>query len=252
MAPFEDYIFNVFAAEINSWKGAWAQDIYALGFLIYLEDQDLRLPVVGLVYNTNQQWEKCNANMLSKFTDSAKVPEQLEGIREETKWLFDYWLQHDLWVRNQLAMVAKSRYGPRLDPEGALLRRAWIDSLNLWYTDEAEDADFDRTLAMGGRITDIFDAHCVRVAERLHTGGIIGAKFGRPIPIVFYGPERERHLAWCTREANPPGIAREFEQYVLKGCGPDFLSENAQDYENARQAAVLADAAPALRKNANA
>ena len=252
MAPFEDYIFNTFAAEINSWEGVWVQNVYALGFLIYLEDQDLRLPTVGLVYNTDQQWEKCNANVLSKFTDSAKVPEQLEGIREETKWLFDYWLQHDLWVRDQLVMVAKSRYGPRLDPEGALLCRARIDSLNLWYTDEEEDADFDRTLAMGGRITDIFDAHCVRVAQRLHTRGIIGAKFGRPIPIVFHGPERERRLAWCARDANPPGLAKEFEQYVLKGCNPESPTECARYYEDGRQAAAVADAVPAQKEDADA
>ncbi len=232
MAPFGDYIFNTFAAEINSWKGVWVQDVYALGFLIYLEDQDFRLPTVGLVYNTSQQWDRCNAGVLSRFTGSIKA-EQLEGISEETKWLLDYWLQHDLWVRDELMMVAQSRYSPRLDPEGASLRRAWIDSLNLWYTDEEESTDFDRTLAMGGQIADIFDAHCVRVAQRLHMEGIIEAKFGRPIPIVFHGPEREYRLAWCARNANPAGIGREFEQYILKGCGPEFLSGQARDYENA-------------------
>ena len=251
MALFEDYIFSMFAAEINSWGGPWVRDVYALGFLISLEDQDLRLPTVGLVYNTSRQWEESTAGVLSKFTDGTSA-ERLEGIREETKWHFDYWLQHGLWIRDELTVVAKSRYGTRLDPVGASLRRTWIDGLNLWYTDEEEDADLDRTIQMGGQITAIFDTHCVRVAQRLHTEGTIEARFGRAIPIVFHGPEREYHEAWCARDANPSGLAREFEQYVLKGCSPEFLVECARHYEDGRRGAAVADSVPAQQEETNA
>ena len=214
MASFEDYIFETFASEIASWRGKWVQDIYALGLLIHFEEQDLRYGTVGLVYNTHYNYLSALNSVLEPYPNITGIVNRTGAANMEMKWHFDFWEQHDLWVRDDLALVAKGN-DPHADPEGVALRWAWLDEQHLWYTDEEEKEDLDKTLMISGRIEELFYAVCVGVAHRLHTEGVIEGKFGHSIPIVFHNYWYDAQAAERTREANPPGIAEEFERYVL-------------------------------------
>jgi hypothetical protein len=82
------------------------------------------------------------------------------------------------------------------------------------YTDEEEEADFDRTLELGERIEAEFRQTSARLGRRLHDDGVIAAKFGRPIPIIVHNLEYEDGTVQLTRAANPKGLADEFAAWV--------------------------------------
>ena len=211
---FEDYIFAAFASEIMSWDSEFKADIYALGLLIHFEDQDLRYGTVGLVYNTHQHYQNEIRSLMKKCPTLATSKEKTEAAAAEVKWHFDYWVQFAHWPQDNLALVAKG-HSPYPDPVGVVLRREWLEGRHLWFTNEEEEADFDRCLEIGGRIEEAFLAVCVRAASRLHTEGIIEKAFGHSVPVVFHDYPYEPAAAQYTHEANPPGLAEEFERYVL-------------------------------------
>jgi len=212
---FENYIFAAFAAEIMSWGSEFKADIYALGLLIYFEDQDLRYGTVGLVYNTHQHYQNELYSLMKKYPTPVPSEEETKGAAE-VKWHFDYWVQFAHWPQDNLALVAKG-HSPYADPVGVVLRQGWLEGQHLWFTDEEEEADFDRCLEIGGRIQEAFLAACVRAASRLHTEGIIEDAFGHSVPVVFHDYPYEPAAAQHTHEANPPELAEEFERYVLVG-----------------------------------
>lgn len=214
VAAFEEYIFEAFASKIASYDAELTPNIYALGLLVHFEDQDPRRGTVGLVYNTYQHYQNELRLAVERCPAIAETVEKTEAAAVEVKWHFESWVQHDLWVRNELDLVAKG-HNPNADLEGAALRRSWMECLSLWYSDEEEEAGFEKTLKISGHIDEAFGMACARIARRLHTETIIERKFGHSIPIVFHNYYYDAEAAERTREANPPGLAEEFEQYVL-------------------------------------
>ncbi len=69
-------------------------------------------------------------------------------------------------------------------------------------------------MRLSAKITEQFVALCVRVARALHDGGVITGKFRRLIPIIMHELEYYDQIAEQTREANPPGLTVEFEEWV--------------------------------------
>ena len=184
----ETHIYNVIHREINSIGDDAASDIYALSFWLYGDEDDPRRQVVDFNYNTLSQ---------------ARDAQEDASDPEEAKWNFAFWLQ------NEIVMI-----GDEADTAGSELREAWINERGLMYTDEDEEADFDRCMQLGEKIYNEFWKICARVGKRLHDSGAIIARFGNSIPIIIHNLEYDDKGAAITREANPEGVADDFVKWV--------------------------------------
>lgn len=189
MNDFEQFSYETISAALADIDTTAIPDIYALSFFIYDNDDDPRYPVLQLGYNT-----------LQHVADSAASASSVE----EAKWNFAFWLQ------NELEFIGVP------ETEGAQLLEELLRSRSLWYTDEDEEADFDRCMQIGSDITAYFVDACVRIARALHENGVIEQQFSRPIPIVVHELEYYNEIAVQTRLANPPGLAREFEDWIAR------------------------------------
>lgn len=164
-------------------------DVYALSFFVSDDDDDPRRPSLTVGYNTIQRWHDSIAAASSS---------------DEAKWNYAFWLQ------NGLGATRGGEWPGRIE--------AWVGALGLSYSDEEEDADFDRCAEMGAQITENFVSLACEVAARLHDAGIVTAIFGRPLPIIVHELEYHDQIAVQTARANPPGLADEFVSWVERGC----------------------------------
>jgi hypothetical protein len=191
--PLESTLaFEIHAAVENVLRSIPAkqrEDVYAVSFLIYDDDDDPRRPSLTVGYNTNQKWHDSIA--------------QASGS-DEAKWNYAFWLQ------NELLATCRGEWPNRVE--------AWVDALGLSYTDEDEEADFDRCMELGARITKNFVSIACEVAARLHETGTVVTVFGRPIPIIIHELEYYDQIADQTAHANPAGLAGEFVSWVHGGC----------------------------------
>jgi hypothetical protein len=69
-------------------------------------------------------------------------------------------------------------------------------------------------MRIGSDITAYFVDACIRIARALHDDRVIEQYFSRPIPIVVHELEYYEKIAVQTRSANPPGLAKEFEDWI--------------------------------------
>jgi hypothetical protein len=158
-----------------------------LSFFIFDQDDDPRYPMLQLGYNTLTHWKESTPSASSA---------------EEAKWNFAFWPQ------NELKFIGEP------ETEGGQLLEEVLKARGLWYSDDDEDADFDRCMRIGSDMTAYFVDACVRIARALHDNGVIEQYFSRPIPIVVHGLEYYDKIAVQTRSANPPGLAKEFEDWI--------------------------------------
>jgi len=189
MNDFEQFSYNKIAAALADIDTSAIPDIYALSFFIYDTDDDPRYPVLQLGYNT-----------LKHVADSTASASSVE----EAKWNFAFWLQ------NELEFIGVP------ETEDAQLLEELLRSRSLWYTDEDEEADFDRCMQIGSDITAGFVDACIRIARALHQNGVIEQQFSRPIPVVVHELEYYDEIAVQTRSANPLGLAKEFEDWIAR------------------------------------
>jgi len=200
MSEFEAYLYERFAAEIRSWSapdsGVDVTDVYALSFLIDTETvepkpEDL---TIALSYNTVQRWQQ----QIARASDSG-----------EARWNFAFWT-HDIRLVLPSGMVHRpnEEYIAYSDQRAIELAIEWRASLNL-PLDEDSDPDWNMEL-------DAFAALCASVGRRLHDEGIIVATFGRPVPIILHDLEYWDRIVQLTHDANPPGVADEFDEYRIR------------------------------------
>jgi hypothetical protein len=189
MNDFEQFSYKKISAALANIDSSAIPDIYALSFFIYDDDDDPRYPVLQLGYNTRTHLAEC--------TPSA-------SNAEEAKWNFAFWLQ------NGLEFIGNP------ETESAQLLEELLKARGLWYSDEDEEADFDRCMRIGSEITTYFVDACVRIARALHENGVIQQHFGRPIPIVVHELEYYDEIAAQTRLANPSGLTKEFEDWIAR------------------------------------
>jgi len=186
---FEKHFYDKLKNAIVAWPDNLARDIYAISFFVCDEDDDPRKPTLILGYNTNEHWR-------------ASIPQaSSEG---EAKWNYAFWPHTDE------AVVG--------DASDADLREGWIKSLGLWYSDQEEEDDFDRAMALGERITREFVELAVTVARRLHADGIVENKFGKDLPVLVHELEYYDEIATQNERANPNGSAAEFCKWIDDGC----------------------------------
>lgn len=187
MNDFEQFSYKKISAALADIDTSAILDIYALSFFIHDNDDDPRYPVLQLGYNTLKHVEDSTASASSL---------------EEAKWNFAFWLQ------NELEFIGVP------ETEDAQLLEELLRSRSLWYTDEDEEADFDRCMQIGSDITAYFVDACVRIARALHENGVIEQQFSRSIPIVVHELEYYDEIALQTRSANPLGLVKEFEDWI--------------------------------------
>jgi hypothetical protein len=197
MTQFDDYIFDQARKGIAGIDDEIASEIYALSFYYWADEDDPRRATLTVGYNTNTRWRSCSPE-----------PGQNPGCPtasdvNEAKWNFAFWLQAD----GTAGVIGEA-------PEDSKARIEWINAMGLWYSDQEEEDDFDRTLDLGSQIMDRFVQCCVVVAKRLHDEDAIIDKFGRPLPILVHELEYYEAIAEATKQANPPGVADEFVDWI--------------------------------------
>jgi hypothetical protein len=183
--PFPEYIYTKIKDAILRCAPEVAADVYAISFFIEDLEDDPRRPTLILSYNTNTYWHKSIAHASNA---------------DEAKWNFAFWPQTcEAFVGNM---------------EDSTSREEWIKSLGLWYSDQDEQDDFERTLDLGDEITRKFLALAGCIAKRLHDEGIILQKFIGAIPILIHELEYYLEIAQQTERANPTGYAKEFSNWI--------------------------------------
>jgi hypothetical protein len=187
MNEFEQFFYSEITAALANIDTSIIPDIYALSFFIFDLDDDPRHPILQLGYNT-----------LTHLKD--RPPSASDA--EEAKWNYAFWLQ------NELTFIGEP------GTEGGQLLEELLKARGLWYSDDDEEADFDRCMRVGSDITAYFVDACIRIARALHENGVIEQRFSRPIPIIVHGLEYYDQIAVQTRSANPPGLAQEFENWI--------------------------------------
>lgn len=185
-------------------------DIYVLSFYVFDLDDDPRHPILQVGYNTRTRLSACTpAKGQAPGWPIASDP-------HEAKWNFAFWLQ------NELKFIGEP------ETQGGILLEELLKSKALWYTDEDEHADFDRCVSIATEITAFFVAMCVRIAQALHSSGVIKDRFPAPIPIVVHELEYYDEIASQTAAANPPGIANEFVAWVSHLGDPSVYNSEGE------------------------
>jgi hypothetical protein len=201
MCEYSDYAYNRAREGLIGINEEIAADIYAVSFYYWFENADGRRARLSVGYNTNSRWRACTP------APGQQPNWSIAWDSDEAKWNYAFWLQDKGEACDIGAACAD-----------ASARQTWIESLGLWWTDKQEEEDFDATMKLGGKIEEHFIRLCIAVAKRLHDDGVIEKKFGRPVPILIHELEYYNGIAEATRQANPPGLAAEFEKWI---CGVD-------------------------------
>jgi len=182
---FPEHAYKKIRDAILRCNAAMVDDVYAISFFIEDLGDDARKPTLILGYNTNTFWHKSIAHASNA---------------NEAKWNFAYWPQTcEAFLGNN---------------EDAALRQEWINALGLWYSDQDELDNFERTLECGDNITRRFFALASEIAKRLHDDGIIQQKFNHAVPILIHELEYYLEIAQITERANPAGLTTEFSNWI--------------------------------------
>jgi hypothetical protein len=98
-------------------------------------------------------------------------------------------------------------------PGGQLVNSPTAQSLERY---EQKNQNFDEALLLGEKIHNKFVEIVISHAQKLHKEGVIASKFGKVIPIIIHELEYyDKPVSW-TRQANPSGLTREFENWVAQ------------------------------------
>ena len=188
-----------FFAEVFERHATEAGDAYAVGLYIDFQEDDVRRPVVTAGFNS-QAGIDAALGRWPGLIRRRRMPED----EDEARWDFAFWSHNDL-----------AHFGdPDEDPGGAAALERWIRLSGWWYTDEEEqDADLDRTLALGDEIQAGLDRVMTVVARELQRDAIPRA-FGRRLPVLLHGPVYDSTFATAAREANPPGTVDAFAAWA--------------------------------------
>jgi hypothetical protein len=187
-----------FFSEVFERHAAEAADAYAVGLYIDFEDDDVRRPIVTAGFNSQAGIDAALARRRGLF-QRRPVPSDAE----EARWDFAFWSHSDL-----------ARFGdPAEDPDGAAALERWIRLNGWWFTDEEEDADLGRTLALGDEIQAGLDRVMTVVARELQREAI-PRELGGPLPVLLHGPVYDSTFAVAAREANPPDLVEDFAAWA--------------------------------------
>ena len=173
--------------------GEERQDVYALSFWFYNEDDDARYPKVNVSFNT---------------TTHFKEQVGYASSEAEAKWNYAYWLQ------DELLEIGGS--------EDELLRN-WFVSSPYYFSDEEEaeavndDLLFEQLLVKSQDLEILFIEGIKELVISLHNDGIIKASFGRKLPVIVHELEYyDKPISW-TKEVNESYLIEEFVAVYTNG-----------------------------------
>jgi hypothetical protein len=170
------------------------ENIYALSFWFYNEDDELHFPTIIFSYNTKSNFQ----TNIENVTDE-----------NEAKWNFAYWLQNEL-----------EQIGGEDDKS---LSNWFKDSKHYYSEEENEIAEgdielFDKLCTKGEKFNKEFIELIVKMSSELHKNGIIKEVFGKSIPIIIHELEYyDKPVNW-TKKGNPTGIVNQFTDWVESMC----------------------------------
>ncbi len=142
MTMLKSHIKNTWITAYNSIDAATLKDIYAFSFFVYDIDDDPRYPSLVIGYNTL-------SNYKTEITNAFDA--------KEAKWNYAFWLQNEIGT-----------IGDEEDSKGAAIINTWITELELNYTDEEEDEDFENCMDKGSKITAHFVDALIAVVKESH------------------------------------------------------------------------------------
>ncbi|WP_405875592.1 hypothetical protein OG264_03815 [Streptomyces xanthophaeus] len=186
--PYPDHLRRLAESALAAVPATEAEEVYALSFLLRREQDDPRLPVLTIGYNTETR---------------ARLSLQGASDPQEARWNYAFWIQNELAVAGD----------PAEDPAGAAAREEWIRALGLWYEEPQNPAD----ATDDGQIEARFREACCLLARTLHTTGVIERSLGRTVPVIVHELEYDEETARLTEAANPPGLADAFTDWVRHG-----------------------------------
>ncbi|MES3022942.1 MAG: hypothetical protein V4857_15335 [Pseudomonadota bacterium] len=196
MNEFERFAYDGICSALAAIDAETASDIYVLSFHVFEFDDDPRCPILQIGYNTRSRWSACTPAAGQEISwPTASNP-------QEAKWNFAFWLQ------NELIFIGEP------ESKGGRFLANVLQANGLGFSDDDEEADFDRCSAIADEISNFFAAMCVRLAQALHASGAMADKFKHPIPIVIHGLDYDDQIAEQTTAANPPGTTEEFAEWI--------------------------------------
>jgi hypothetical protein len=196
MNDFERFTYDEICTTLASIDTNVIPDVYVLSFYVFDLDDDPRYPILQVGYNTRSRSLACTPE------EGQEPGWPIASAPQEAKWNFAFWLQNEL------------RFIGEPETRGRRLLEELLKAKGLWYSDEDERADFVRCTPIATEISALFMAMCVRIARELHASGVIKDRFLQPIPIVVHELEYYGQIASQTAAANPPGLAKEFVDWV--------------------------------------
>lgn len=194
------FMYERFASSILEWEENDVRDIYAISiYTDFVVEQEGEFAIL-LSYNTVSRWQH---HYESWHLDPAAA-----------RWDILYWPSNE--------QVSISNMDDGLCPEEDV---ATVNRLLTELCLNPDIEDICRVLSQPD-----YEEHplwlqlckrdeyllkcCVEVARQLHETGIILAKFGRCIPIIIHESESLSGEVELTRQANPEGLVREFEDWI--------------------------------------
>lgn len=175
---------------INNIDEQIKNDIYALSFWFYTEDDDPRYPIISVGYNTN-------SNFKDKIASASN--------EKEAKWNFAFWLQDEI-----------EKIGGADDKQ----LKKWFATTPHFYSEkqnemaEEDDELFDEILEQGSAFCDEFSEEIILLTQRLFADKIIEIKFGKNIPVLVHELEYyDKPVSWTVR-SNPKGLVDEFVNWT--------------------------------------
>ncbi|HBK70360.1 MAG TPA: hypothetical protein DDZ39_01665 [Flavobacteriaceae bacterium] len=187
---FYNQSFEKLKSAITNIDKSEIENIYALSFWFYNEDDELHFPTIILSYNTKSNFQKNIENASDE---------------NEAKWNFAYWLQNEL---------------EQIGGEDDKVLEKWFEKSKYYYSEEenelAEDDDdlFDKLCAKGEKFNKEFIELVVKMSSELHKNGIVKEIFGKSIPIIIHELEYyDKPVNW-TKKGNPIETVKEFIDWV--------------------------------------
>ncbi|MBA5794045.1 DUF4303 domain-containing protein [Flavobacterium sp. xlx-214] len=183
---FFEFSYEKLKTAIETISSEDANDIYALSFYFYAEDDDGRYPTIEVSFNTNNQYKN-----------------EIENASSETeaKWNYAFWLQEEI---------------ERIGGEDDTFLAKWFKETPYYYSEieneKAEDDDelFDKLLEKGEKFEEEFVEEILKIIQKLFTQRIIFNKFGKDIPILVHELEYyDKPINW-TKKANKFELIKEF------------------------------------------
>ncbi len=185
---FFRHAYNKLKTAIINIPDSKKEDIYALSFWYFTEDDDPRFPMITFSYNTISNVQ----SQIEKASNEA-----------EAKWNYAFWLQNDLMV---------------VGGEEDEFLAQWFEDSPYYYSDEeideADDDDdlFDELLELSEDFNYEFIEGVIDVTQKLFRENIIKKAFGKDIPVLIHELEYyDDPINWTIR-ANPEGLVDEFVQ----------------------------------------